>query len=595
MILLLSITLHAQTTLEHEMDDVIVTAGRTPVTFSDITRTVTIITKDDIKNTPFTSIPEILQYVSGIDVKQQNAKGLQADVSIRGGSFEQTLILLDGIKLTDPQTGHHNMSLPVSLDEIEKIEILKGPGSQIFGANAFSGVINIITKKGNSASFSLLAEGGQYGFTNFGVSGSYKTGVLTNVLSISRRKSDGYIHNTDFDVFNISYRPNIVFKNGAVNLFAGYTDNEFGANGFYGNYPNQREHIKTTLLSVSSELGYGRYTIVPKVYWRQNEDEYIFDYINYPVEFINKHKTNVYGGELQTSLNSSIGVSTLGGEYGKDKVESSNLGDHNREKYGFFLEQKFSSFSNFTANFGLFSYKYASIGWRVWPGLDLGYKLGQNTRLYASYGKAFRIPSYTELYYNSRTTVGNANLEHETEQNYEIGFYFGKRIYDLNVSMFYKDGKNLIDYVENPVDNKWYAENITEIKTTGFEFNFTVSPTKINGNFFIEQITLAYTFLDINKKDQEFRSRYALENLKHQGILGIYHKIPFDIYFNWKFKVEQRIDTDVYFLTDLNIGYEFDYFNIFMKGTNIFNTPFTNIFGLEQPGRWFFAGIKFGL
>ena len=104
--------------IQHQLQDVIVTASRAPISFSDLTRSVIVIDSSDIKETPVNSIQDLLQYTSGVDIKQRGVDGVQADASIRGGTFEETLILIDGVKMSDPQTAHHNLNLPISLDNV---------------------------------------------------------------------------------------------------------------------------------------------------------------------------------------------------------------------------------------------------------------------------------------------------------------------------------------------------------------------------------------------------------------------------------------------------------------------------------------------
>ena len=133
--------------MQYDLDEIEVTAQRSPALFSQVAQIISVIEKEEIEATSSQSIQDLLEYVAGVDVRQRGAEGVQADISIRGGTFDQTLILLNGINITDPQTGHHNLNLPVSIAQVERIEILEGPAARIYGPNAFSGTINIVTKK----------------------------------------------------------------------------------------------------------------------------------------------------------------------------------------------------------------------------------------------------------------------------------------------------------------------------------------------------------------------------------------------------------------------------------------------------------------
>ncbi|MCW8850669.1 MAG: TonB-dependent receptor plug domain-containing protein, partial [Melioribacteraceae bacterium] len=234
--------LNAQSEFEHNLDSVIVTANRAESNFSEIGRSISVIAQKEIELLPINNIQDLLELTSGLDVKQRGPEGVQADVAIRGGSFEQTLILIDGIKLTDPQTGHHNMNLPISFSQVERVEILKGQGSQTYGANAFSGVVNIITKKNAVNNLNIELNGGENNYYNLGINGSLKLGNTNHHLSVDKSKSDGYRYNTEFDNYNLSMNNSFNLSNSVINTLIGYADKNFGANSYYTTrFPDQAE------------------------------------------------------------------------------------------------------------------------------------------------------------------------------------------------------------------------------------------------------------------------------------------------------------------------------------------------------------------
>ena len=591
LILSLVLTIAAQDTLKYKLDDVIVTSSAAPVTFSNLSRTVNLITQKEIEASNASSVDELMQYTSGVDLRQRGVEGMQSDLAIRGGTFEQTLVLINGIKVIDPQTGHHNLDLPFSLNDVSRIEILKGPGSRIFGANAFSGAVNIITKKNYQNSLSVLLRGGENGYYKQGLSGSFGLSNLSNGISFDRTKSNGYTHNTEFETINFSYQAALNMKPGSVNLLFGYNDKEFGANSFYGSlYPEQWEHTTTKLLNLSGEFGKNRFIISPKAYWRRSDDDYVLDRTNRSY-YENIHKTDVYGLELSSSYKSSIGTTSMGLEYSKDNITSTNLGDHEREKKGFFLEQLFSPFENFSVNAGAFVYKYDKIDWKVWPGIDLSYNVNGSLRFYTSYGKAFRIPTFTELYYNSPVNIGNANLESEETTNYELGFYLNKDKILLNGAVFYKDGKNIIDWFRTSVDDPWEVRNISKIKTTGFElsleYNLNVS--------FINYVSFGYTYLNSDKESESFDSRYFLEYLRHQAVIKINNDLPFSIDQSWSLRYEDRLNYADYFIVDTKISRAYDNFVFGLSANNLFDNEYIDISGIMLPGRWIKAEIRYSL
>ena len=587
--------LNAQNIPKYNLKDVVVTASRTPLSFSDLTRNVIVLGPEEIKNAPVNSVQGLLKYALGVGLEERGVDGVQSDVTIRGGSFEETLIMIDGVSINDPQTGHHNLNLPVPLEDVERIEILKGPGSSIYGADAFSGIINIITKKGYGKSLSLQTEGGQNGYYSGSAYGAYSVGNWNNHIALSKQKSDGYMHNTDFDIVNFSYGTSLNTNLGALNLFYGYNDKKFGANGFYSTlFPNQWEHTTTKLLSLSGDLGNSNIIISPKAYWRRNDDNYLLDYIN-PSFYHNIHQTNVYGIQLQASVLSGIGTTSFGGEYTTDKIKSNNLGNHSRDRKGVFAEQKFSPLTNLTVIANAFAYDYSTIGWKFWPGIDMAYNVMPDLRLFGSIGKAFRIPTYTELYYSSPASMGNPDLKYEETLNFEIGMNLSKAAYNLKASLFRKEGKNLIDWVRSSESQPWTARNIAALNTNGFEIDFAVRTDKIVNGLPVNRINIGYTYLSSNKNTEQFESQYLLDYMRHQLLAEVDNSWSLGIKQNWEIRYENRVNFKDSFVVDTQLYKNFEDFKVYIKATNLFNESFSEISGVPMPGRWITTGVKFNV
>jgi iron complex outermembrane receptor protein len=583
-----------QSKIKHNLDSIVVTANRVNVSFSEVGRSINIISQKEIELLPVSTIQDLLENISGIDIKQRGPQGIQADVSIRGGTFEQTLFLIDGIKLIDPQTGHHNMNLPISFSQIERVEILKGQGSRIHGANALGGVINIIPKRNAVNNFGFDLSGGNNNYYNLGINGSLKLGITNHHISFDKVKSDGYRINTNFENYNFSLNNSFNFPSAIVKTIFGYTDKDFGANSFYTtSFPNQAEKTKTFLSAVSAEIVTGDFNLSPKIYWRKNEDEFVLNKFN-PSFYKNNHETNVYGGELQASTN-ILGESTsFGYEFAQDQILSNNLGEHKRERHGFFIEQKMALLSNLNFSLGGYAFHYSQIDWKFWPGIDLAFTPNKNLKLFANYGRAFRIPTYTELFYTDPTTMGNSELKPEESTNYEIGLDFQFGFIRLNSSYFYKKGTNLIDYAFIESDKIWEARNINVINSDGIEFGISF---KLADHFYdlIQRVKIDYTYLNSNKADLGINSRYTLEYLKHDLTLSIFHKLMYGIMQSWSINYEDRIAVDDHFIVDTKINKSFSKFNIFIKASNLFNNLYEEIPGVPLPGRWIIGGIKFSI
>jgi len=329
----LSIAMETDTTkqvkMEFDLDEIEVSASRAPSVYSEIARVLTVITAKEIEQGPATSLQDLLEQVSSIDVRQRGAGGIQADISIRGGTFDQTLILLNGINITDPQTGHHNLNIPVSLSQIERIEVLKGPAARIYGPNAFSGAINIVTKQNTGNELSALISTGSYGYFNSNLSAGFVTGKMNHLVAGNYKSSKGYINNTDFVVSNLFYSGRLDSEKGKFTLQAGKTDKGFGANSFYTPvYPNQYENIQT-LFSSARYDSFTKLNLTPVIYFRRHSDKFMLFRENPPEWYQNHnfHRTDIWGANLNSWFLWQLGKTSFGAEFRSEKILSNVLGE----------------------------------------------------------------------------------------------------------------------------------------------------------------------------------------------------------------------------------------------------------------------------
>ncbi len=578
---------------EYKLEEVVVTASKTPVSFAHLARAVLVINSDEIKSLPVNNIQDVLKYSGSVDLRTRGIEGIQGDAAIRGGSFEQTLILINGVKISDPQTGHHNLNIPLLLGNVERIEILKGQGSRIFGPNAFGGAVNFITKKGNESLLSISALGGERSLYETSFSASYPFGILGNTFTFSKKKSDGYRYNTQFDITNFSLNQSISFGKQVTNLFFGYVDKKFGANSFYSNlFPDQWERTTTKIFTASSDIELASLIVSPKLFWRRNDDDYRLDNRR-PDWYRNITKSYSYGAELLSTINTSAGTASISAEIANEDLASSNLGSHQRTKGGVSGEFSFNLFEKLFVSTGFFVYNYSSIGWRFWPGIDVAFQLSDNSKIFASTGKAFRLPTFTELYYVSPANIGNPNLKYEEVINYELGFSFSQKFFDTNVNVFLNDGKNLIDWVRSSVQEPWKVENVSNLKTIGVEFGFTFYPEKIFSESPFRKVGLQYTYLSSDRKTGNYQSKYLLDYLRHQLLFSLSHSLPFGIQQNWILRFKDRESFRSYFIIDTQLTSRVENFNFFIRANNLFNKTYLDIAGIPMPGRWISVGLEF--
>jgi len=276
-----------------KLKEVEVTSNRISLPFSKTSRTITIISSEEIAKSAATNLADVLQNIAGVDIRRRGIDGMQSDLYIRGGNFDQTLLLIDGVKMDDPQTGHHTMNGILSLQNIERIEIIKGPAARIYGQNAFTGAINIVTKSVTENTASINLNYGSYNNKKGEASLSKKFNEGDILATVSYQESDGYRYNTDFKNGNIFLKSN--FKN--YSLITSFAERKFGANGFYASptFKDQYEETQTSLVALSSDYTIGNVIIKRRIYWRRNQDLYLFIREN-PSYYRNLHISNKVGG-----------------------------------------------------------------------------------------------------------------------------------------------------------------------------------------------------------------------------------------------------------------------------------------------------------
>ena len=577
----------------YTLDPVVVTGTHIPEHLSRIGHAVTIMTREEIQALPVDNMADLLETVSGVDVRQRGGHGVQADVAIRGSSFEQTLILVDGVNVSDAQTGHHNLDLPVNLDDVERIEILKGPGARIYGHNAMAGVINIITGDVGERGVAGHVTYGDYDYLDVGASGALKIGPMSHGVSLSGRSSTGHIpeEETDFDVKTWAYKGSIDTENHEFLLNLGYTDKDFGAYRFYTDaYPNQRERTDSLLAHGSAHLRMADLEVMPRVFWRRHHDDFKIQITDDWHQ--NEHRSDSYGVQLSSRLLWPWGVTAVGGEIAFEDLESSNLGDHNRHRSGLSLEHKFRPTDRFTFGIGASAMDYSDWGWEYWPGVEWNLALKDGLNGFASLGRSFRIPTYTELYYDTPANQGNPDLQPERAWTYETGLRWREKGLKGNLSLFLRDAEDVIDWTRSCDLDPWKAQNVAENRTMGFEVGVDFYPEAYLTNSVISTLHFSYTYLDSDWDTGGLESKYVLDHLRHQ-VHGF-------IMLDWldsltqvlQARYEKRMVHDSHVVVDTRLTYERGTYELFLEVTNLFDKEYVEAGFAPMPGRWIMAGVK---
>ncbi|MDR2145389.1 MAG: TonB-dependent receptor [Tannerella sp.] len=607
-----------------EMDEIQVNADALPDLFAPVGRTITQILRTDIEQAAAQSPIDLLKSIPNVDLRQRGALGAQADISIRGASFDQTLVLLNGMNISDPQTGHYSLNLPIDLEAVDKIEILEGAAARIFGNNALGGAVNFITGTKQENNLKASLSGGQYGFYKASLSGTAHSRHTTHYLAVSQTASDGYRHNTDFNSLNIFTQNkwnNNIFP---LNLQIGYVQRDFGANSFYGaRYPDQYELLNTFFAALKGELKVGKFNVSPALYWRRNYDEYIL-MRNNPDAYHNFHYTDARGADLSASYSSRFGKTVAGFIVRNEQIYSNNLGNpmetprkvpgqtdkwydktDKRTNISVFAEQNIY-IGNWSASVGLLANRnnYTGSKVNIYPGIDLAFRPNNVVKIYASANRAMRLPTFTDLYYQSPIHISNQDLKPERSSEYELGTKITTGNWQFNANYFNRNISDAIDWIWLEDEQKWHTMNFTNLHLHGLSAGGRMD---VEDNFIIQSFSVYYTYMNSNKSANQYISYYVMDYLRHKLDVGLTHRIVEKINAHWQigwkyrngnylyYNVDNGSETEKpyepFWQIDLRLYRQTKLLNIFLEASNLGNKTYQDIGNVILPGRWLRAGI----
>ena len=595
-LLVCSITASAQEN-EQKTDtlkEVVISSSRIDLPFKENSRTIQIVTAEDIKKLGITNVADALQQLAGIDVRRQGVNGMQADLYIRGGGFDQTLLLIDGIKVDDPQTGHHTMNLALPIEVIKRIEVIKGPAARVFGQNAFTGAVNIVTKDVEENSLIAKVQGGSFGQFIAEATGTVSLKESSHIVHFSKNFSEGYRHNTDFDNTNYVLKSQFNKNKLPIELLTTYSERKFGANGFYGipSAKEQYEETQASLVGLSTVIKKGNLTWKPRVYWRRNQDEYHYIRSN-PSAYRNLHITNKFAAELNGSYESKAGITGFGIEMAKYYISSNRLGDNSREMASVFLEHRFQFLDKkFDITPGVAVSYFSDFDSKAFPGLDLGYQISSDFRVYGNIGYTYRVPTYTDLYYIGPQAIGNENLQPEEAISEEIGVKWLTKKFDFTFAAFNRDSNDLIDYVRpTEADVVYTPQNIQDVNTKGFEtqveYRFTL-------NTLPQKIKMGYTFIEDDvKQTSAAYSRYSINSMKHQFVGNYAMEWFTNFSSSVGYRYAERTSDISYNIWDVSASYRLKDLEFSIYANNIFNTEYVEAGMVPMPKGNLLFGMKY--
>lgn len=563
-------------------------------------------TKEQIAQLPVKSINEVLSYIAGVDVRQRGPFGTQADISIDGGSFEQTLILLNGVKISDVQTAHHSMNIPVPLAAIERIEILKGPAARIYGINALTGAINIVTKAstrseahinlqtGSSFEKKELGDGnGIYGGASLQAAVNVGTEQQQHLFAVGTDLYNGQRYNSNTKDAKFFYQGNLQFdKDHTLGVMAGYIYNAFGANGYYAAPADKEsfEIVKTALLSLSSSHQItNNFSIRPRISSRYNWDDYRF-YKDDLSKARSKHRTDVWSAEVNSSLRTGFGDFGFGLESRSENINSTNIGDRQRYNHGLYAEYKTEAIKNVLLNLGTYVNYNTQYGWQAFPGIDVAYLFAPKWKAAFNVGSSQRIPSFTDLYLNQRPgNIGNPDLRSENAWQYELSLQYKQDNIQVQGGYFYRNISDFIDWIRNTSSVPYQPQNFGNNKVQGF--NISVGQNINISSKSSLKYDLSYNYLYAGQLSYagNVNSKYIVENLKHQALMRLIYG-----YSNWQFTLGnrwvERAAKNAYLITDVKLQYGKQQWNVYTEVTNLFNRSYVEVAATPLPKRWFSLG-----
>ncbi len=626
---------------EKRLEEVQVTGAMSPLTLLQSARIVAVILRDDIQQAGVQSVNDLLKLASGVDVRQRGGFGVQTDISLDGGTFDQITLLLNGVDISNPHTGHLAADLPVSVQDIERIEILSGADSRVYGGTAFGGCINIVTRHEVGHKAEGMLEAGMHktaqGFGRLAL----KNGQVGNYLSGGGGRSDGGTTNSDWKRGQLYYNGDYSNQTLNLNWQFGFSRKQYGANTFYSAaYPNQFEQNERYIVSIGGETR-GKVAFRPQIFWQRCYDN--FQLVRGERFGENFHQMDVYGVKLGSHVKWKAGTTAFGAEARNEGILSTVLGrpmqtdeyihvrhhddidythHDNRTNVAFNLEHNLL-LPKWTLSAGVIANMNTSIDhrFRLYPGADIAYRPTAQWKIFLSYNKGFRLPTFTDLYYKSPTLDGNTDLKPEVNHSLQLGTQYTRHGLQATLRAFYNRGHNMIDWVMYSADDIYHSTSF-ELDNLGVQTEVKIDFKQLcKKDVFIERLSIGYTFLHQHRRDatQVYRSNYALEYLRHKLTASLHHRIVSRLSATWSLRFQDRMGEYILYGTpyidpttgydraastgtlvsyrpyttlDLKLQWTERLWQVWLQGTNLTNKKYYDLGNIPQPGFWFMAGAS---
>ena len=540
----------------------------------------------------FQNIEDYLRTDASADIQQRGAANTQSDISVRGASFEQTLVLLNGLRINDAETSHFNLDVPVPLDAIATIDVLHGTGSTLYGSDAIGGVVDFVTFKPEASTLRLRAGAGSFGENEQSVLASYVNRRVSEVLAGTREHSNGFIYDRDYTSESASSETRITTPLGDTDLLFAGSDRPFGADQFYGPY-NSFEQTKGWFASLNQALGPNTSAAVA---YRRHSDIFVL-FRDRPAVYKNQHIDESWQATLRRH-DTIFKNTTLyyGLEENTDAIQSNSLGQHGRNRGAGYLDLDIHATQHASLTIGAREEIFSGGRAVFSPQLAGSYWLPHNLKLRASLGYGFRLPTYVDLYYSDPGHIPNPNLKPESAWNYDGGvdWYLNDRT-AASVTVFHSRQTNAIDYVRATPSAPYQASNLVGLQFTGVESSIEYHPTSS------QSLKAAWTLLvgaqqALNGLQSAYIFNYPTNNASlqfTQSFKALAHQSRTKgILLRTRLGVTQRYQQDPYAVWDVSLAREAGRIHPYLQMTNLTNTAYQEIAGVPMPGRAFTGGIE---
>lgn len=555
------------------VEEVTVTASRLPE--GGAGRRVLVLTREEIAQLPVTTLPELLAYLVGGGVARRGAGGLQTDAALRGATFEQVAVLVDGVRVNDPQTGHFHLDLPLPVEAIARVEVLLGPGSAVHGPDAFGGVIAVTTATSLGAAVGVKI--GQFG---------ERAGRLALPLgqrgwaAVEGGRADGFAPNTDWRTVRAAAGWSGQGAGWQARAALGWEDKSFGAWNFYTTrFPQQYEETGTALATASASRPVGSALLTLRAAARQHRDYFVLDRPR-PQWYANRHRSR--SGVVQASLSGARGASAwvAGVEGARDTLASTRLGHRERDRVAAFCE--LSHRRSRLAGHGQLRLEHLrGVGWQVSPAAGAEWDVASGWQVGAAVAHSFRLPSFTELYYDSPTIVGNPQLKAEKGWTGEFAVRRQGNAVTWESGVFARRARHLIDYLAD-AGQIYRATNHAAITTRGMEVALLAPALGP-----LRQVRAAASVVTSRLAVDPARSRYALAHPHWEASLAALVPLPWGVELAGGVRLRNPRAAASYALFDVRLrrAVVAD-LEAQLEVTNALDRSYQEVPGVPLPGRW---------